>query len=543
MTPHLPDEVLLDIAQHVVSQSALAALTQASKRFYQLFTPFLYRDMWIESFNRTLTFIPDAHCSSIRSLTIADNAVVSEEEILLALPKMSNLRSLEYVSTTKAFRLYVIKPLYRISAWLIQGILIDGSDDDELQPFHGIQDITLRAPWFEEFQDWSVPRFQNLRKFHLLGMDGCLSLFNYYEIAEVILASPELRDLALMMDDYMFASDPIFWSLGLPSIINHYHTHRIARHLPLLKLSHLLLGSGFLPYHGLERIRDGIGDCLLKLTDLTALRSLKLLNCVRHELYLDQDFCTGLVLESFKAATHLRRLSVEALTPDIERLLSFPGLANSLDELTIVTPFRKPESEDIQPYLNHPGFGWKRLSLYCWPADFDEMVKAIPNLAQVTEVKIGVTAQVFETVKMSIIRALPNLEILLFLGGMIRKSQHAGFNAGKVICIAHEEDERELLHQATDIFRRNRQLVSRGHGFRPLRYVGFHTHLYTCSPIPSSQTPRRAKNVFSVEHRGAGGEYEIIFYRVTQLAMSEAITLEDIRQKLFYQESLFHVME
>lgn len=426
---------------------------------------------------------------------------------------------------------------------LIQGILINGSEDDELQPFQGIQDITLRAPWFDEYEEWQVPRFQNLRKLHLLYMDECLSPFNYRQIAEVILASPELRDLALTMDDYIFASDPILWSMGLPSIINHYHTQRIARHLPLLNLSHLLLGSGFFPYHGLERIYDNIGDYLFRLTDLTALRSLKLLNRVGYDLFLDDDFCPFVVMESFKGAVNLRHLGVEVLTPDIETLLRFPGVAKCLDELTVVAPFANPDSEDIQLYLNHPDFEWKRISLYCWPPDFEEMATAIPNLVQLTEVKISVTPPAFETVKTSIIPALPNLEILLFIGGAIRKSQQADFNAGRMMCIAHEVDEREFLHQATVIFRRNRQLVSRGQGFRPLRYVGFHTHVYTCSLFSSSQAPRRAKNVFSVERHGTGSEYEIIFYRVTQLPMSEAITLGDIRQKLFYPESLLHIMD
>lgn len=77
MPPYLPDEFPLEIAKCVVSQPALAALSQASKRFYRIFSPFLYRDFWaLDRYTLDLLgfILPDSHCSSVRSLTIAHHA-------------------------------------------------------------------------------------------------------------------------------------------------------------------------------------------------------------------------------------------------------------------------------------------------------------------------------------------------------------------------------------------------------------------------------------------------------------------------------------
>ena len=102
MTLYLPDELLLEVAQHVVSQSALAALCQVSKRFYHLFSPFLYRDFWIDDNPEILSGIPDSHFCSVQSLTLGEfcalNVRLSEAEFFLCLNKMNNLRSLEYVA-------------------------------------------------------------------------------------------------------------------------------------------------------------------------------------------------------------------------------------------------------------------------------------------------------------------------------------------------------------------------------------------------------------------------------------------------------------
>ena len=144
-------------------------------------------------------------------------------------------------------------------------------------------------------------------------------------------------------------------------IIKYYNAQRIARHLPLAKLSHLLLGHGFLPRHGLEEHFEGAPDYLSMLTDLTALRYLTLLNHSGKGFYSPPT----VDLEVFKKATNFRLLAVATSTPDVERLLGFQSLAKSLAEFTVFSPFRKAESGNIEPYLNSPDFAWERISLYC----------------------------------------------------------------------------------------------------------------------------------------------------------------------------------
>jgi hypothetical protein len=263
------------------------------------------------------------------------------------------------------------------------------------------------------------------------------------------------------------------------------------------------------------------------LTDLTALRSLTLLNHSDDGFY----FPPTVDLELFKKATNLRRLAVATFTPDVERLLGFPSLAKSLAEFTVFSPFRKPESGNIEPYLNSPNFAWERISLYCWPRDFTEMTREISKLPLITELKLDIDEEQFESFKTANIPELPNLETLLFLFQQFQSSK-----PGDPMLIDFDYDEAEYMLQAKDIFRRNRQLVSRNHKHHPLRYVGFCTYIYTCTLFPSNEIPRRAENVFSIERRRSNGAYATDLYRVTRLSVSEAITFYDVRQALFHPD-------
>lgn len=159
------------------------------------------------------------------------------------------------------------------------------------------------------------------------------------------------------------------------------------------------------------------------------------------------------------------------------------------------------------------------------------MTREISKLPLVTELKIDVDGEQFESFKTANMPELPNLETLLFLFEQIQSPK-----PGDPMLIDFDYDETEYILQAKDIFKRNRQLVSRNHKHRPLRYVGFCTHVYTCTPFPSNEIPRRVENVFSIERRRFNGDYATYLYRVTRLSVSEAITFYDVGQALFYPD-------
>ena len=48
MIPALPDEIFLEIGNQIVAQPTLAALCLVNCRFHHVFTPLLYRHMWID---------------------------------------------------------------------------------------------------------------------------------------------------------------------------------------------------------------------------------------------------------------------------------------------------------------------------------------------------------------------------------------------------------------------------------------------------------------------------------------------------------------
>ena len=114
MLSTLPDELLLEIASRVVSQPALAALSQVSKHFYAVFTPFLYRRMWVDANSWTLLDnITDSHILDVRILLIGTLNTIpkdTERRILHSLSRMENLRTLTYVSQSSLLLLTLLKP-------------------------------------------------------------------------------------------------------------------------------------------------------------------------------------------------------------------------------------------------------------------------------------------------------------------------------------------------------------------------------------------------------------------------------------------------
>ncbi|RJE25389.1 hypothetical protein PHISCL_02280 [Aspergillus sclerotialis] len=516
MLSTLPDELLLEIARHVVSQPALAALSQVSKHFYAIFTPFLYRHIWVDANSwMFLETIPHSHVLDVRSLVIGPLWIIpkdAERKLLQSFAKMKNLRSLT------------------VPGQALQRYLVSGYPRKH-ELFEKIQDVTIRGPWDREEEEpwiygfgprWYIPSFQNLRSLNLLDIKDQLFHHNYVEISEVLLRSPELRELGLSFSERFTLGHH-----GLPPIIKNYDAQRIARGLPLLRLSCLYLGSGFLPHRGLEVLFDGEKDYLSMLTDLSSLETLRLQNYLGPDKYEEGDF-EGIDPEIFKKAHHLRYLSIAFFTDDIVRLFELE-MASKLAEISISHPYDHYSDEvvdDLRTYLDNR---WRRIAFYGHESSATDPIESVADYPQVTELKLDIYPLAFRWFKKFGLSQLPNLEVLHFMKGTFLvprinlENEH-----DRVIDLETNIDTAVYMSQAKEFFRINRKLVLTNPRIRLLRYVGFYTNMYTCfltNPEEASQDPQTS---FSVEITTSQEKPDIMYYQVRKLSMSEAILFEDI---------------
>ena len=395
--------------------------------------------------------------------------------------------------------------------------------------FKKIQNITIRGPWDREDEEpwiygvgprWYIPNFQNLRSLNLLDIKDQLFLHNYVEISEVLLRSPELRALCLS-----FSDGPDYSRHGLPPIIKHYNEQRIARGLPVLRLSCLYLGYGFVPHRGLEVLFDGEKDYLSMLTDLSSLEVLRLENNLEPDEYAEGEF-EGIDSEIFNKAHHLRHLSIAFFTDDIARLFKI-GVANRLVDISISCPYDSYLDGvvwDLHPYLDKP---WRRVAFYGDAHVTSDMFPSIAEYPQVTELKLVVFPPAFHWFKKFGFSKLPNLELLHFLSGSFLVPQ-ANLESEREIEIKANIETAEYMSQAKDFFRLNRTLRLANPKIRLLRYVGFYTNMYTCFLIKPEEALQESETHFSVEITKPQGQPDIMYYQVRKLTMSEALKFGDI---------------
>ena len=159
--------------------------------------------------------------------------------------------------------------------------------------------------------NWPIPHFESFRKLVVHRLERESWSGNVDDIAEVLISSPCLNSLGLsLMPEEGLVNDL------LRKLINYYHSNRGAQ--PLLKLSHLHLGIGFLPVKpGWSFPEDSYLD---QLTDLQALTELCLDNwnvVPEHYSLPDSEIHPSL----FSNATSLKKLSVERFGPDISELI------------------------------------------------------------------------------------------------------------------------------------------------------------------------------------------------------------------------------
>jgi len=157
-----------------------------------------------------------------------------------------------------------------------------------------------------------IPPFKNLRKLDLYGLEREDFDGGVDDIAKVLLASPQLSflGLSLRLEDDLT-------NILLREIINYYPLKRKKLGVPLLRLSELRLGIGFLPVE--PRWISVEEDYLTGLTDLSALTKLRQENWYAGS---EQNMQYWEIHPSlFARATCIRKISVKQLSPDVLELL------------------------------------------------------------------------------------------------------------------------------------------------------------------------------------------------------------------------------
>jgi hypothetical protein len=402
--------------------------------------------------------------------------------------------------------------------------------------------------------NWPIPHFQNLRKLVLHRLERESWPGNVDDIADTIISSPGLTYLGLsLMPEIGIVND------SLRKLINYYHSNRGRQ--PLLKLSHLHLGLGFLPVKPGEVFpEDNYFD---QLTDLEALKTLCLDNSsLVPEPFDIPDFEIHASL--FSKAKSLKKLSVEQFSADIVeliQLLTAPGDRQiTLDELEVTRYFETLKTEDdfedyIPEYgekrlysvpLIEGGFHWRKLSygskIANAPLDTpkDLLRNFIPQCPGIQELSLPMSQENLQVFKTHIMPQSKKLYTLTIPRGFVADLQIPDSPRpergpdGKRRKLDNSIQELELGHEARridlakELFETNRKLILQDPEITPLRYVGIGIHVYCCLlSVPSLWQPKVA---FSIENRMPNRVDTIQQFQIIKLSAGQAYDFDAVRR-------------
>jgi len=407
---------------------------------------------------------------------------------------------------------------------------------------------------------WRIPPLRNLRTLALFGLERSSFHDNVDDIAEVLLSSPELTSLGLSLK-----TEPGLDNDMLRKLINYYQLKRKERGTLLLRLSKLRLGLGFLP--SAPRFQYMEDDYLKDLTDLTALKELHINNW-----NLDPDWDVPyweIHPTLFIRATHLRKILVERLSPDIVELINLLKSSGSgtvsLDEIEVsryfetVEPIQQGEAEEFfdgdfqgKPLYSLPleqtGLHWRRVS-YGAKLKNDKQnmaehllhnfVARCPNLE---ELSIPMSSEHVEFFKSSVIPKARGLHTLILPRGHIadlvpslphqidreRMCKRIKLEYDEELQKIEREQEKWRIDFVTDLFAVNRHLVLQNSDIAPLRYIGVGTHVYCCMlPAPSISNPEVS---IAVNHSSSDGTTTVEKYQIVKLSSDQARAFPSVRR-------------
>lgn len=387
--------------------------------------------------------------------------------------------------------------------------------------------------------DWQFPAFQNLRKFCHMGAYYPFDNRPITCIVDMLLSSPALSHLSLSRQLPEYAESR--YLLSLLQLIKLYDQYRQELDLPLVQLSHLHLGEGYMPYEAIGRPHNLGRDYLSHLTDLSTLNTLELDNSPMNSSLLRPEF--------FSNATSLRCLRFQALSKDMQELMLLPNLKRSLVEIEIKEYFQQPHSlldidDDFtsETYvLRNTEPQWKKLHLLGDPRnDPTEAVGVLREVVlkapQLEVLSISATKTSFEFLKDQVLPVLSNLRVLFVTSRCIvnlgdeeeidedeedEEDEDDYTDGGKRLMNATAQVAKDALvavYCARQIFQINRMLALTRAEHQPLQYVGCHKHIYTCVPLVKED---HDDSIFFISHRDANGNPTTAYYRVVEMPEEE----------------------
>ena len=397
-----------------------------------------------------------------------------------------------------------------------------------------------------ERMTWRLPLLRNLQKLVFRGIERYLDPKdpdgNIRDIGEIILHSPHLKYLGLTA-----ARDGIWFNASLKELSDFFHEERIKRDLNPLKLATLHLGIGFLPRQMFENVP--VPDNAAKLTDLTALETLRIDNW--HIVPGSHSDAPDTTFEpsQFYVATNLRRISVERLTPDAAALIRKCFESQESPRLTEieVTRYFETEPSKRNPYEVDSGRGHRysvpleSIGLFHWRKihigmEIHDCIKTVEPLlknfvakcTELEELAVTMEREHLDNFCSEILPSLGNLKVLLITGSssMIDKSIDEWVDENEY------EYEQRMLGIALKVFEGNRSTREKDPKSPLLRYVGLGVNVYSCMlVVPPTPISDNEFEVSSLNMEGASQRY-----RVSKLSMEESFSfkqLEELRHEFW----------
>ena len=189
----------------------------------------------------------------------------------------------------------------------------------------------------------------------------------------------------------------------------------------------------------------------------------------------------------------------------------------------------------MNPYFKNEKCAWRRISFYGWVDDTMDFRESIVSHPEVTELKLEIYEATYDWVKDYGMAQLPNLEVLHFVKGSFTVSHTDPDNKApyRGMDVETDFDNAVYMTEARDFFKLNREFMSASSDICTLQYIGFYTHMYTCSLIHPDIVPPNSKEIFSVKFNGTDGKPDARYYRVRKPSMSEAIMFGDVNSMAF----------
>lgn len=293
--------------------------------------------------------------------------------------------------------------------------------------------------------DLPLTGFQNLDKLVLNGVRAKHSADEWInDIVSVLFRSPGLQSLGLSLGGRQSDLAQFIW-LGpyersgcLVEICQRYHAERENRKAPLLSLTELELGNGFLPppTDPSVQAQDAQSEYLSLLTDLSALRTLKIKNFARHRW--DSENTGSNERDNFSAATlhfhapllyraeNLNNLSATKVTSDVIRLISHIRTSNSSSNLSSVkfggtcpSPdlmqevWAGSEAEFLVHSMHSTGFHWRSLDISDVHTNSSNLINYLKRCKSLEELTCRLSERRLELFKQKVLPRLENLHTLM----------------------------------------------------------------------------------------------------------------------------------